>query len=66
MHNQVRYEDRNRGQAPTSIPKNAVLSNLLLPVGNVYYHYSDSAKFAGWREMNLLPSYSESRENLIA
>lgn len=64
LHNQVRYEDRNRGQAPTSIPKNAVLSDFLLPVGNVYYHYSDF--FKGWIEKNLFPSYSKSREDLIA
>ena len=35
MHAGVNYTDRNNSQPPTSIPKNAIISDVLLPTDNV-------------------------------
>lgn len=53
MHSGVKYTDRNNSQPATSIPKNATISDLLLPTDNVYYQ---SGQYGGWRELPLIPS----------
>ena len=68
MHSNVRYVDRNRGQAPTSIPKGAILSDYLLPTNNVYYRkYSSDSEIQGkWIEANLFPTYYDTKEEMLA
>jgi hypothetical protein len=61
MHAGVKYVDRNSSQPATSIPKDAKISDLLMPTDNVYYV---SGQYGGWRERNLLPSFYKSQEQL--
>lgn len=65
MHSGVKYIDRNNSQPPTSIPKNASISDNLLPTDNVYYI---SGEYGGWKEKYLLPCSFKTKEeyNLIA
>lgn len=52
MHSGVKYTDRNSSQPATTVPKNASISDLLLPTENVYYV---SGQYGGWRESYLVP-----------
>ena len=52
MHSGVKYADRNSSQPATTVPKNASISDLLLPTENVYYV---SGQYGGWRESYLVP-----------
>ncbi len=52
MHSGVKYTDRNSSQPATTVPKNASLSDILLPTENVYY---ESGQYGGWRESYLVP-----------
>lgn len=52
MHSGVKYTDRNGSQPATTVPKNASISDLLLPTENVYYV---SGQYGGWRESYLVP-----------
>ncbi len=61
MHAGVKYTDRNNSQPATTIPKNAKISDLILPTDNVYYV---SGQYGGWREKNLIPAYYNSQEAL--
>ena len=59
MHAGVKYIDRNSSQPATSVPKGASLSDILLPVDNVYYV---NGQYGGWREKLLIPAYYQSKE----
>ena len=48
MHNGVKFIDRNNAQPASVLPKNASISDLLLPTDNVYYLSS-----VGWIQKNL-------------
>ena len=61
MHSGVKYIDRNNSQPASVLPKNASLSDILLPTENVYY-YSGSLYSSGWREKNLFPEYKSTEE----
>lgn len=52
MHSGVKYADRNSSQPSTTVPKNASISDLLLPTENVYYV---SGQYGGWKESYLVP-----------
>ena len=59
MHSGVKYVDRSASQPASSVPKGASLSDILLPVDNVYYV---SGQYGGWREKLLIPAYYQSKE----
>ena len=59
MHSGVKYIDRNASQPATSVPKGASLTDILLPVDNVYYV---NGQYGGWREKLLIPAYYQSKE----
>lgn len=59
MHSGVKYIDRNASQPPTTIPKGASLSDILLPTDNVYYI---SGQYGGWRKGYLVPGVYKTSE----
>lgn len=61
MHSGVKYVDRNNSQPATTIPKNAKISDLIMPTENVYFV---SGSYGGWREKNLIPSFYKTQEAL--
>lgn len=61
MHAGVKYSDRNSSQPATTVPKNASISDLLLPTENVYYV---SGQYGGWRESYLVPCVYKTPEAL--
>ena len=60
MHSGVKYVDRNNSQPSTTIPKNASISDILLPTDNVYYV---SGQYGGWFEKYLIPCVYSKQEN---
>ena len=63
MHAGIKYTDRHNSMAPTTIPRNAKISDLILPSDNVYYV---SGEYGGWRETTLIPSsYSSDAERNV-
>lgn len=56
MHSGVKYVDRNASQPASVLPKNASLSDILLPTDNVYFV---SGQYGGWREKSLFPNYQD-------
>jgi hypothetical protein len=67
MHNGVKYIDRSAPQAPTVIPGNSSINDLVLPTDNVYYregYYSTySSKPGGWEKHDLLLSQDRNEED---
>ncbi len=63
MHAGVKYIERNNSQPATTIPKNATISDILLPTDNVYFV---SGQYGGWREENLIPSTYKTQEDYDA
>ena len=59
MHSGVKYIDRNNSQPSTTIPKNASISDILLPTDNVYYV---SGQYGGWNEKYLIPCVYSKQE----
>lgn len=59
MHAGVKYTERNNSQPATTIPKNASISDLLLPTENVYYL---SGSYGRWRERYLIPCVYSTQE----
>ena len=59
MHAGVKYTERNNSQPATTIPKNATISDILLPTDNVYFV---SGQYGGWREEYLIPSTYRTQE----
>lgn len=57
MHSGVKYTDRNASQPASIVPKNASISDVLLPTDNVSY---DSG--IGWTEGYLFPQYSKQED----
>jgi hypothetical protein len=51
IHEGVRYTDKNNSQASTNIPRNARITELLLPVDNIQW------KGYNWVTLSLIPSY---------
>ena len=54
MHSGVKYSERNNSQPSTLIPKGASISDVLLPVNNVFFESGEYGR--GWVESPLLPS----------
>lgn len=54
MHSGVKFIDRNNSQPSSVLPKNASLSDVLMPTDNIYYSSS-----LGWIESPLFPKYSD-------
>lgn len=50
IHSGVRLVDRNAPQAPTIIPPNSRISDIIIPSDHIYYM---SGKYGGWRERDL-------------
>ena len=63
MHAGVKYNERNNSQPATTIPKNATISDLLLPTDNVYFM---SGQYGGWQEKDLIPSTYSTQEDYNA
>lgn len=61
MHAGVKYAEKNSSQPSTTIPKNATISDVLIPTDNIYYI---SGTYGGWNEKNLIPSFYQSQEAL--
>lgn len=59
MHSGVKYTDRNSSQPASTLPRNASLSDVLLPTDNVYFV---SGSYGGWRESPLFPRYNTVEE----
>lgn len=57
MHSGVRYTDRNASQPASIVPKNASISDVLLPTDNVSYNSG-----IGWTEGYLFPQYSKQED----
>lgn len=55
MHAGVKYTERNNSQPSSTIPKNANLSDILLPTDNVYYVSPTRYTSGGWEEKYLIP-----------
>ena len=51
IHSGGRLIDRNATQAPSVVPKNATLEDILIPSENIYFS-------SGWIEKSLFPSYN--------
>ena len=59
MHSGVKYTERNNSQPASTLPKNASLSDILLPTDNVFFV---SGSYGGWRELPLFPKYGTNEE----
>jgi hypothetical protein len=59
IHSGIRLVDRNAAQAPSVVPKNATLNDILIPSENIYYV---SGQYGGWQESPLFPKYSSQEE----
>ena len=59
MHAGVKYNERNSSQPATTIPKDANITDMLLPTENVYF---DSY----WKEAYLFPCIYKSQESMDA
>jgi len=62
MHSGVKYIDRNSPQPPTTIVRNATISDIVMPSDNVYFV---SGKYGGWTEKPLFPNVSMTSEQEI-
>ena len=64
-HSGVKYADRNNPQPPTTVAKDATVSDLVLPAENVEY---EGGPYGGWRIKPLFPTFSTSGtpEDLLA
>jgi len=67
MHNGVKFIDRSAPQAPTVIPGNSSIDDLVLPTDNVYYregYYSTySSSPGGWEQHDLFLSRDGNKED---
>jgi hypothetical protein len=59
MHAGVKYNEKDKSQPASVVPKNATISELVLPTDNVFYQDG-----VGWREANLIPSFYQSIDAL--
>lgn len=57
MHSGVKYTDRNASQPASIVPKNASISDVLLPTDNISYNSG-----IGWTEGYLFPQYSKQED----
>ena len=53
MHKGVKFNDRNSPQAPTVIPSNSQIDDLVLPTDNVYYQEGYSSIAGSWEQHDL-------------
>ncbi|RTL56075.1 MAG: hypothetical protein EKK37_16470 [Sphingobacteriales bacterium] len=67
MHNGVKFIDRSSPQAPTVIPGNSSIDDLVLPTDNVYYregYYSTYfSRPGGWEKHDLFLSRDGNKED---
>ena len=61
MHAGVKFAEKNNSQPSTTIPKNATISDVLIPTENVYLI---PGAYGGWQKKNLIPSFYNSQEAL--
>lgn len=54
MHSGVKYIDRNSSQPASALPKNASLTDVLIPTDNIYYV---SGQYGGWKIKRLFPTF---------
>ena len=59
MHSGVKYTDRNSSQPASVVPKNASITDILLPTDNVYFV---SGQYGGWKEKPLFPQYQSQED----
>jgi hypothetical protein len=57
MHSGVKYIDRNNSQPASVLPKNASITDILLPTDNIYY-----SEYIGWQSKRLFPYYNTNAE----
>ena len=57
MHSGVKYIDRNNSQPASVLPKNASMTDILLPTNNIYY-----SEYIGWQSKRLFPYYNTNAE----
>ena len=64
-HSGVKYADRNKSQPPTTVAKDATVSDLVFPAENVDY---EGGPYGGWQIKPLFPtsSMSGTPEDLLA
>ena len=63
MHKGIKYIDRNESQAPTTVPRGATISDILIPTENVYFL---KGAYGGWRTKTLFPFLYNSKAELNA
>jgi hypothetical protein len=51
------YIDRNNSQPASVLPKNASMTDILLPTNNIYY-----SEYIGWQSKRLFPYYNTNAE----
>ena len=61
IHSGIKLIDRNAPQAPTVIPPNAKIHDILIPSENIFY--SDSKFDGGWKETRLFPQDANLLDN---
>jgi len=61
MHSGVKYSESTNPQIPTIIIKNGNVSDILIPVDNIYYV---SGKYGGWNTQPLFTNWAYSPEEL--
>ena len=61
MHSGVKYSESTNPQIPTIIIKNGNVSDILIPVDNIYYV---SGKYGGWNTQPLFTDWAYSQEEL--
>ena len=61
MHSGVKYSESTNPQIPTIIIKNGNVSDILIPVDNIYYV---SGKYGGWNTQPLFTDWAYSPEEL--
>ena len=57
MHSGVKYIDRNNSQPASVLPKNASMTDILLPTDNIYY-----SEYYGWQSHRLFRYYNSNTE----
>lgn len=57
FHTNIKYSEREKEQAPTSVPPNSLVSETIVPVDNAYYMSGGRYYSGGWKEKPMFPTY---------
>ena len=60
IHEGIKYADRSKDQAITTIPRGSKITDFLVPAENIYYNEI----LLKWRHKNIIPISSTSKEDL--